>query len=66
MYLMKTITFAAKADVSDIFASGNIREIVNTFSYNIIIVRKYTCRAYTIMLFRKKLRILDRPIFPAF
>ena len=32
--LMKTINFATKADISDRFYSGNIREIVNTFSYS--------------------------------
>ena len=32
--LMKTINFATKADISDRFCSGNIREIVNTFSYS--------------------------------
>ena len=32
--LMKTINFAAEADDSDIFSSGNIRKIVNTFSYS--------------------------------
>ena len=31
---MKTINFASEADASDIFSSGNIREIVNTFSYS--------------------------------
>ena len=31
---MKTINFAAEADVSDIFFSVNISEIVNTFSFN--------------------------------
>ena len=32
--LMKTINFATKADISDRFYSGNIKEIVNTFSYS--------------------------------
>ena len=32
--LMKTINFATKADISDRFYSGNIREIVNTSSYS--------------------------------
>ena len=31
---MKTITFAAEAGVSDMFASGIVKEIVNTFSFN--------------------------------
>ena len=31
---MKTINFAAEADVSDIFSSRTIRKIVNTFSYS--------------------------------
>ena len=31
---MKTITFAAEADVSDIFSSGNIKEIITKFSNN--------------------------------
>ena len=31
---MTTIALAAEADASDIFSSGNFREIVITFSYN--------------------------------
>ena len=32
--LMKIINFTTKANISDRFYSGNIREIVNTFSYS--------------------------------
>ena len=39
--LMKTITIAAEAHVSDIFSSGNFREIENTFSYNFAKMYKY-------------------------
>ena len=31
---MKTITFAAEADVSDIFSYGSTREIISKFSNN--------------------------------
>ena len=46
---MKTITIAAEADVSDIFSSGNFREIVNTFSYNFAKMYKY-------MIFRENFK----------
>ena len=52
---MKTIYFAAEANVSDIFSSVNIRDIVNTFSYN--------CeKMYMYMLFWKKIRKFNNPL----
>ena len=41
--LIKSITFAAEGDVSDIFSSENFREIVNTFSYKCEKMYMYTC-----------------------
>ena len=54
---MKTINFAAKADISDRFYSGNIREIVNTFSYSC----EKMCM-YKLCSFGKKLRKLNNSL----
>ena len=56
---MEIINFAAEANVSDIYFSVNIREIVNTFSYNC-----ENMYMYYIMIFQKNFKEIKS--FPTF
>ena len=68
---MKTINFSAEADVSDIFSSGSIREIANTFSYScekmcmhiLCSFRKILRKLYNSLRFRAMYGIILRVMF---